>query len=92
MGQICKSCEKRDIDKTEIRIESSPQHQEIKFIEDFEFISGLDKLESSKKMSMLTFQNKNNSSSYPHGDSLYQGSLFSVVTPDFSAFSSNLVQ
>ncbi|CAD8089699.1 unnamed protein product [Paramecium primaurelia] len=92
MGQICKNCEKQNVDKSEIRIESSSLHQDMKFIEDFEIISGLDKLESSKKMSMLTFQNKNNSSSYPHGDSFYQGSLFSVVTPDFSAFSSNLVQ
>ncbi|CAD8119466.1 unnamed protein product [Paramecium sonneborni] len=91
MGQICISCEKKDADKNEIKIEQTAQHQEIKFIEDFEFISGLDKGESSKKMSMLSFQHKNNSSSCRHVDSQYQGSLFSVVTPDFT-FSSNLVE
>ncbi|CAD8192710.1 unnamed protein product [Paramecium pentaurelia] len=92
MGQICKTCEKKDIDKTELMVEQSPKHQEIKFIEDFDYISGLDKVESLKKMSLLSFQHKNNNSNYPYGDSIYQGSLFSVVTPDFSAFSSNLVQ
>ncbi|CAD8104956.1 unnamed protein product [Paramecium sonneborni] len=92
MGQICKKYDIKEVDKSELKIEQSPQNKDIKFIEDFEFISGLNKGESSKKISIQSFQHKNNSSNYPYGESMYQGSLFSVVTPDFSAISSKLIQ
>lgn len=45
MGAICKKYEIKDADVTEVRIEKSPKKNEIKFIEDFDCIEGIDKID-----------------------------------------------